>query len=86
MRQRVFGADPREEPVAVRRRIGYVAEDQELPPFLRVGQVLDLHRELYPGWDQAAADELVARFELPAGRKVGDLSRGQARQWPCCAR
>ena len=77
---RVFGQDPRENPVAVRKRIGYVAEDQELPPFLRVGQVLGLYRELYPDWDQAAADELVDRFELPVGRKVSDLSRGQARQ------
>jgi ABC-2 type transport system ATP-binding protein len=77
---RVFGLDPRREPVAVRRRIGYVAEDQELPPFMTVGRVLDLHRELFPGWNQEDADELLDRFELPVGRKVSDLSRGQARQ------
>jgi ABC-2 type transport system ATP-binding protein len=77
---RVFGQDPRVEPVAVRRRIGYVAEDQELPPFLKVGEVLALHRRLFPGWDEAAADELCGRFALPLGRRVSDLSRGQARQ------
>jgi ABC-2 type transport system ATP-binding protein len=77
---RVFGEDPRVDPVGVRKRIGYVAEDQELPPFLRVGQVLAMHGELFPGWDQDAADDLVARFELPVGRKISDLSRGQARQ------
>jgi ABC-2 type transport system ATP-binding protein len=77
---RVFGLDPRHDPVAVRRRIGYVAEDQELPPFLKVGQVLELHSRLFPGWDQPAADELMARFELPVGRKISELSRGQARQ------
>jgi len=77
---RVFGEDPRANPVGVRKRIGYVAEDQELPPFLRVSQVLALHRELYPDWDQDASDELLGRFELPVGRKVSDLSRGQARQ------
>jgi ABC-2 type transport system ATP-binding protein len=79
-RVRIFGEDPRREPVAVRRRIGYVAEDQELPPFLRVGQVLALYRDLHPDWDGDAAAELIDRFELPVGRKVGDLSRGQARQ------
>jgi ABC-2 type transport system ATP-binding protein len=77
---RVFGQDPRQEPVAVRRRIGYVAEDQELPPFLKVSEVLALHRQLFPGWDEAAADELCGRFALPLGRRVSDLSRGQARQ------
>ena len=77
---RVFGLDPREDPVAVRRRIGYVAEDQELPPFMTVGGVLDLHRELFPDWCEEAADDFLARFELPVGRKVSDLSRGQARQ------
>jgi ABC-2 type transport system ATP-binding protein len=79
-RVRVFDEDPRAEPVAIRRRIGYVAEDQELPPFLRVGEVLAMYRNLYPDWDGAAAGELVDRFELPVGRKVSDLSRGQARQ------
>jgi len=77
---RVFGEDPRERPVEVRQRIGYVAEDQELPPFLRVSEVLAMHRRLFPDWDQAAADELRERFELPSGRRVGELSRGQARQ------
>jgi len=77
---RVFGQDPREDPVGVRRRIGFVAEDQELPPFLTVGRVLNLYRELYPGWDEESARDLLGRFELPVGRKVADLSRGQARQ------
>jgi ABC-2 type transport system ATP-binding protein len=77
---RVFGQDPRRDPMAVRRRIGYVAEDQELPPFLRVGEVLALYRGLFAGWHQETADALVERFGLPLGRKVSDLSRGQARQ------
>ena len=77
---RVFGEDPRLDPVAVRRRIGYVAEDQEIPPFLKVGQVLTMYRELFPDWNQEDAEELIQRFELPVGRKVSDLSRGQARQ------
>jgi ABC-2 type transport system ATP-binding protein len=77
---RVFGEDPRVDPVGIRKRIGYVAEDQELPPFVKVGEVLAMHAELFPGWDQAAADDLMGRFALPVGRKISDLSRGQARQ------
>ena len=32
---RVFGLDPRREPLAVKRQVGYVSEDQILPPYLR---------------------------------------------------
>ena len=77
---RVFGKDPRLEPVDVRRRIGYVAEDQELPPFLKVDEVLAMHAELFHKWDRKAAADLISRFELPLGRRIRDLSRGQVRQ------
>lgn len=76
----VFGEDPRANPVATKKRIGYVSEDQEIPGFLKVRDVLSLYRSLYPRWDEAFADELASRFELPSGRKIKDLSRGQARQ------
>jgi len=76
----VFGESPRANPVATKRRIGFVAEDQELPGFLKVRDVLGLYRDLYPGWDEAMAREMIARFELSPGRKIKDLSRGQARQ------
>ncbi len=77
---RVFGLDPRQDPVQVKQRIGYVAEDQELPPFLKVQEVLEFYRGLFPQWDEKIALELAARFEIPSGRKIKDLSRGQARQ------
>jgi ABC-2 type transport system ATP-binding protein len=76
----VFGLDPRVQPVEVKRRIGYVAEDQSLPPFLRVEDAIALHRNLYPAWDEATAARLAERFQLPARRKIKELSRGQARQ------
>ena len=34
---KVFGLSPMAEPVAVKRRVGYVAEDQVLPPSATVG-------------------------------------------------
>lgn len=77
---RVFGLDPRERPVEVKQRIGYVSEDQELPPFLKVRDVIDLYRGLFPTWDDSFADELAGGFDLPPGRRVKDLSRGQTRQ------
>jgi ABC-2 type transport system ATP-binding protein len=77
---RLFGLDPREKPVEVKRRVGYVAEDQILPPFLRVREVVDMHRRLFPSWDDRLANDLSARFGLPEGERIGRLSKGQARQ------
>lgn len=79
-RVRVLGMDPRESPVEVKRRVGYVAEDQILPSFLTVGAVLDLHRGLFPTWDSEMARDLMQRFELARGAKIKTLSKGQARR------
>ena len=79
-RVRVLGMDPRERAVEVKRRVGYVSEEQILPPYLTVGGVVDLHRGLFPTWDDAMAGELLDRFELPRREKIKSLSKGQARR------
>jgi len=79
-RVRVLGKDPRREPLEVKRRVGYVSEEQMLPPFLTVGQVAELHRRLYPTWDEEMARALSERLELPFGAKIKTLSKGQARR------
>lgn len=77
---RVFGLDPRTEPLAVKRRVGYVSEDQILPEFLRVSEVLGLHRGLFPDWDDDLARRLGERFAIDASARIKTLSKGQARQ------
>jgi len=77
---RVFGLDPRKEPLQVRQRIGFVSEDQVLPPFLTVSQVIELHRGLFKTWDDDLVRRLGERFALPPGRRIRELSKGQARQ------
>ncbi len=77
---RVFGLDPREKPLEVKRRVGYVSEDQILPPFLTVADVVDTHRGLFPTWDDEMYSELANRFELSPRARIKDLSKGQARQ------
>ncbi|MGD8413723.1 MAG: ABC transporter ATP-binding protein [Candidatus Latescibacterota bacterium] len=76
----VFGMDPRKKPIEVKKRVGYVSEDQILPPFLRVNEVVDLHRGLFPDWDDELTKELSQRFNLSPKAKIGSLSKGQARQ------
>ncbi len=77
---RVLNMDPRARPVEVKRRVGYVSEEQILPPFLRVEQVIELNRGLFPTWDDEVATGLLERFDLPLSSKIKTLSRGQARQ------
>jgi ABC-2 type transport system ATP-binding protein len=79
-RVRLFGLDPRRKPLEVKRRVGYVSEDQILPPFLRVAEVIALHRQLFPTWDDTLATRLSERFRLSLGTRISALSKGEARQ------
>ena len=76
----VFGLDPQESPVEIKRRVGFVSEKQVLPPHLRVEKVIELHRELFPAWDAELESSLRERFQVDARARVKSLSKGQARQ------
>ena len=78
---RVFGLSPTEEPVAVKKRIGYVAEEQVLPVGSTIAELIALHRYLFPGWDPSLERQLLDRFGLSnTTAKIKHLSKGQARQ------
>jgi ABC-2 type transport system ATP-binding protein len=74
---RVFGRDPIVDPVGVLGRIGYVAEDNDLPPWMRVHELMRYVRAFYPCWDDAYAQELRALFAIDPAARVRELSRGQ---------
>ena len=76
----VFGLDPHRKPVEVKRRVGFVSENQNLPAFLRVREVIELHRGLFESWNDEMARDLVERFDLRPGARIKTLSKGQARQ------
>jgi ABC-2 type transport system ATP-binding protein len=77
---RVFGMDPFRQGEAVKQRVGFVSEDQIFPGYLRTGEIIGLHRGLFPDWDRSLEADLLRRFSLPTRAKVRSLSRGQARQ------
>ncbi|MBI3887180.1 MAG: ABC transporter ATP-binding protein [Opitutae bacterium] len=58
------------------RRIGYVSEDQLLPEWMNVAQLLAYCRPFYPQWDDALAARLRKQFDLPSDRALKHLSRG----------
>ncbi len=76
----VFGVGPQDDPVAVKRRIGYVSEDQALPPRSTLAELIALHKYLFPHWDESLERQLLERFALPRASKIHKLSKGQARQ------
>jgi ABC-2 type transport system ATP-binding protein len=75
-----FGISPTKDPVAVKLRVGYVAEEQVLPGGASVAELIAFHRYLFPSWDASLERQLLDRFGLPAGAKIKHLSKGEARQ------
>ena len=74
---RVFGFDPVAAPVAVLSRIGSLSENRDLPPWMRVDELLHYIQAFYPQWDPAFAEELRNQFGLDPSAKIKNLSRGE---------
>src|SRR4029077_5302940 len=73
---RVFGREPVHCPVGGFSGIGYLSEENDLPTWMRVRELLRYVRAFYPGWDDAFAEELRTIFDLDPAARVRDLSRG----------
>ena len=75
-RVRVLGEDPTLTPESVMQRIGYVAEEDALPRWMTVGQLLAFMRAMYRNWDENLCRELLETFSLDPTKKLADLSKG----------
>jgi ABC-2 type transport system ATP-binding protein len=73
----LLGHDSRELPASIWSRVGYVAEEPGLYRWMTVGAMIRYTAAFYPNWDAAFAADLLKRLELPAGQKIGSMSRGQ---------
>ena len=74
---RVFDRDPVADPVGVLSRLGYLSEENDLPGWMRVDELIRYSRAFYPAWDDAYAEELRRTFGLDGAAKVRSLSKGQ---------
>jgi ABC-2 type transport system ATP-binding protein len=74
---RVFGLDPVAHPVAVLSRIGYLSEENDLPGWMRVDELIGYSRAFYTAWDDPYAEELRQAFALEPSAKIRTLSKGQ---------
>lgn len=72
----VLGVDSRRLGPAEFRTIGHVSENQKLPSWMTVAQLLAFCRPLYPTWDETLCAKLIEEFDLPLDTKISRLSRG----------
>ncbi len=74
---RVFGCEAAKLGPAQFQKIGYVSENQKMPDWMTVTELLDYVRPMYPDWDRDFERKMLAEFELPVKNKLSALSRGQ---------
>lgn len=72
----LFGRSPVEN-AAVLGRTCFIKETQIYPDAFRAKHVLRAASRIFPHWDAALADDLVAEFDVPLGRRMKRMSRGQ---------
>lgn len=73
----VLGCNPEIDPIGVRQRVGYLAEDQTMYGWMRCGEILRFMAPFYPTWDHQLALQYARDFEVPLGTKIKHLSKGQ---------
>jgi ABC-2 type transport system ATP-binding protein len=74
---RVFGLDPVADPVGVLSRIGYLSEENDLPGWMTVDELVRYSRAFRPTWDDAYAEELRQAFALDPAARIRNMSKGQ---------
>ena len=73
----INGLDSFKDALTVRRRIGYMAEDQQMYGWMTVKQLIKWVAGFYSNWDDAFTNDLVDILRLSRGVKVKTLSKGQ---------
>ncbi len=73
---RVLGHDMRQDQVAAKQQVGFVSEDIQLYKSATLAWHIELVRSIFGHWDSAYSEQLLHRFDLKPGQKIGQLSRG----------
>ncbi len=70
------GATVRRPSVKQKQSIGYVSQEQTFYPWMQARQLGRFVGAFYPTWDRAEFDRLLSVLEVPADRRVSQLSGG----------
>jgi len=72
----VAGHDPVADEVAVRQRVGYVAEKHGFYEWMTVDETVGLVAAYHRDWDDGLRNKLQAEFGLDGSERVSELSKG----------
>jgi ABC-2 type transport system ATP-binding protein len=73
----IFGENCLGMSAAVKARIGFVPQSDELLPTLTGRRQIALVGTFYPNWDQALVDRLASEWEVPLDQRTYKLSGGE---------
>jgi ABC-2 type transport system ATP-binding protein len=73
----LFGEDSFTLPAAIKRKIGFVPQQDELVNALTCGQQLSLMAALHRRWNRPLIDGLCEAWEVPTTRRIQALSPGE---------
>jgi ABC-2 type transport system ATP-binding protein len=73
----ILGTDSWQLAARDKALIGYVPQETMLYPWLTVRQTVAYVSSFYSLWDRPWGEELIRRWDLPLGHRVGPLSVGQ---------
>lgn len=72
----MLGINPAVDDVAVRKRVGYVAEHHGFYEWMTVDETIDLVAPYHVGWDAKVCRELQDEFDLDGDTRIKALSKG----------
>jgi len=75
----VFGEDPLTMAPATRARIGYLADNMELPAWMQLAEAIRVHGSFFAQWDPDEVWRLLQTFDVEPNQAFGNLSKGQKR-------
>ena len=77
---RVFGRTPKEHPLLLLDRVGFVAQDTPMYGAFSVADMLRFGHHLNLRWDQPAVEGRMRSLNIPLDRRIDRLSGGQRSQ------
>lgn len=73
---KLFGKKMADDDTDMREKIGVVYDGDNFPAYLTAEQLSKIMGELYTSWDSALFQKYLDDFDLPAGQRIKNFSRG----------
>lgn len=81
----VFGQSYRDREREIKRRIGFVYDEDYFYNHLTVGEMKKIVASFYPTWNESKFLRYLKDFDIPLRRKVRDLSKGMKTKYALAA-